>query len=46
MMAYILASVPESIWFGRPWRNFGMQVIDGIAYGLVTAGIFGWLWPR
>ena len=46
MMAYILASVPESIWFGRPWRNFGMQVIDGIVYGLVTAGIFGWLWPR
>ena len=22
MMAYILASVPESIWFGRPWRQF------------------------
>lgn len=46
MMSYVLASVPESIWFGRPWRTFGMQAIDGVAYGLVTAGIFGWLWPN
>jgi hypothetical protein len=46
MMSYILAMVPESIWFGRPWRTFRMQLIDGIAYGLVTAGIFGWLWPN
>jgi hypothetical protein len=46
MMSYILAMVPESIWFGRPWRTFRMQVVDGIAYGLVTAGIFGWLWPN
>ena len=46
MMAYVLAVVPESIWFGRPWRNFTMQMLDGIAYGLVTAGIFGWLWPN
>ena len=46
MMSYILAMVPESIWFGRPWRTLGMQAIDGIAYGLVTAGIFGWLWPK
>ncbi|HEX6316165.1 MAG TPA: hypothetical protein VFZ73_14945 [Gemmatimonadaceae bacterium] len=45
IMAYTLASVPDSIWFGRPWRTFGMQVVDGIAFGLVTAGIFGWLWP-
>ena len=45
IMAYTLASVPESIWFGRPWRTYGMQVIDGVAFGLVTAGVFGWLWP-
>jgi hypothetical protein len=44
MMSYILASVPESIWFGRPWRNFRMQVVDGIAFGLVTAGVFGSMW--
>lgn len=45
IMAYLLASVPESIWFGRPWRALGMQAIDAVAYGLVTAGVFGWLWP-
>jgi hypothetical protein len=45
MMSYILASVPESIWFGRPWRTFGLQVMDGVVFGLFTAGIFGWLWP-
>lgn len=45
MMSCILGTVPESIWFGRPWRNFGMQAIDGVVYGLATAAIFCWLWP-
>ena len=45
MMSYILAVVPDSIWFGRPWRNLRMQILDGIVYGLVTGAIFGWLWP-
>ncbi len=22
------------------------EVIDGLVYGLLTAGTFGWLWPR
>jgi hypothetical protein len=22
------------------------EVIDGLVYGLLTAGVFGWLWPR
>ncbi|MGH9203962.1 MAG: hypothetical protein ACRD2A_22270, partial [Vicinamibacterales bacterium] len=46
MMSYILATVPESIWFGRPWRAFWLQALDGVVYGLFTAGLFGWLWPR
>ena len=46
MMSYILAMTPESIWFGRPWRTYRLQVLDGIVYGLFTAGIFGWLWPK
>jgi hypothetical protein len=44
--SYVLAMAPESIWFGRPWRTFWMQVIDALAYGLATAAIFAWLWPR
>lgn len=45
-MAYILATVPDSIWFGRPWGNFGRQALDGLVFALFTAGVFGWLWPR
>lgn len=44
-MSYILATVPDSIWFGRPWGNFGRQAMDGLIFGLATAGVFGWLWP-
>jgi hypothetical protein len=22
------------------------EIFDGLLYGLVTAGTFGWLWPR
>jgi len=22
------------------------EVVDGLIYGLLTAGTFGWLWPR
>lgn len=46
LMAYTLAIVPESIWFGRPWRSFMLQSADALLYALVSAGIFGWLWPR
>ena len=45
-MAYVLGSIPESIWFGRPWRSSWLQLADGLLMGLCTAGIFGWLWPR
>lgn len=44
-MSYILATVPDSIWFGRPWGNFVRQAIDGLVFGLATAGVFAWLWP-
>ena len=46
MMSYVLAVTPDSIWFGRPWRTYRLQVVDAVLYGLVAAGIFGWLWPR
>jgi len=46
IMSYVLAVVPESIWYGRPWRSFWLQALDGAVYGLFTAGVFGWLWPR
>ncbi len=45
VMAYVFGSIPNAIWFGRPWRAVGMDAIDGVVYGLLTAGVFGWLWP-
>ena len=42
---YILGGIPHSIFFGRPLRTFITDTIDGVVYGLLTAGIFAWLWP-
>jgi hypothetical protein len=44
--AYSLGQIPNAIWWGRPWKSAWKEVIDGIVYGLLTAGTFGWLWPR
>ncbi len=45
-MSYFLGSIPESIWFGRPWKSVVLQGIDAALYAGMTAGTFGWLWPR
>lgn len=46
VLAYAGAHFPGAIWFGRPWSVVWKEVIDGVIYGLLTAGVFGWLWPR
>jgi hypothetical protein len=45
-MAYGVGHVVNSIWMGQPWINTLKHVIDGLVYSLLTAGTFGWLWPR
>jgi hypothetical protein len=45
-MSYGLANVANGIWKGEPWGMVAKEVIDGLIYGLLTAGTFGWLWPR
>ena len=45
-LAYGAGQIPDSIWMGRPWKVTWKGVLDGLVYGLVTAGTFGWLWPR
>jgi hypothetical protein len=45
-LAYAAGQVPAAIWMGKPWSIASKEVIDGLLYGLVTAGTFGWLWPR
>jgi hypothetical protein len=41
-MAYGLGQIPESVWFGRPWKAYALGAFDAAVYGLVTGGIFGW----
>ena len=38
--------ITDGIWFGRPWGAIAKHLIDSLAYGLLTGGVFGWLWPR
>jgi hypothetical protein len=45
-LAYGLGSVVNAIWKSQPWGMTIKEVIDGLVYGLLTAGTFGWLWPR
>lgn len=45
-MGYALALAQNSIWFKRGWPATLKSMFDGLVYGLLTAGTFGWLWPR
>ena len=45
-LCYTVGPTPESIWFGRPWRHWLSNGFDGLVYALLSAGTFGWLWPR
>ena len=45
-LAYSGAVWPQSIWYRRSWVVSLKSTIDGLIYGCVTAGVFGWLWPR
>lgn len=43
---YSLALLQNSIWYRRNWGTTLLSMADGLLYGLLTAGVFGWLWPR
>jgi hypothetical protein len=45
-LAYAFRSVSDSIWYGKPWKVAFKEMIDGLIYGLLIGGTFGWLWPR
>ena len=44
--SYSLALMQHSIWYLRNWGTTLKSMLDGLIYGLLTAGVFGWLWPR
>ncbi len=45
VLAYAGAVPMRSIWFGHTWSSTVNDALDGLIYGLLTAGVFGWLWP-
>ena len=45
-MGYSLALWQMSIWYHRGWGITIKGTLDGLIYALLTAGVFGWLWPR
>jgi hypothetical protein len=45
-MGYTLAYWPEHIWYQRSLGTTVRNTLDGLLYGLLTAGVFGWRWPH
>lgn len=45
-VGYGLSLAQESIWFSKRWSNTLRSMFDALIYGLLTGGVFGWLWPK
>lgn len=45
-VGYSVALWQMSIWYRRAWSATIKATVDGLIYALLTAGTFGWLWPR
>jgi hypothetical protein len=45
-LAYSVALWQMSIWYRRAWGTTARATVDGMIFALLTAGTFGWLWPR
>jgi len=46
ILGYGLGNLSNGIWKGQSWSAVIKEVLDGVIYGLLTAGTFGWLWPK
>lgn len=45
-LGYAAAHATDSIWKGQAWSTTIKHLFDGLVYALLTAGVFGGLWPR
>jgi hypothetical protein len=45
-LSYAVALWQMSIWYKRAWSTTIKSTFDGLIYALLTAGTFGWLWPK
>jgi len=44
-VGYALALWQNTIWYKKAWTTTLKSTIDGLVYGFLTGGVFGWLWP-
>lgn len=44
-IGYAVALWQMSVWYRRSWGMTIKATVDGLIYALLTAGVFGWLWP-
>ena len=44
-VGYGLALWQNSIWYSIAWSTTLKSNFDALIYGLLTGGVFGWLWP-
>lgn len=45
-LGYGMAIVQNSIWYKHSWSISIKFMFDSLIYALLTAGVFGWLWPQ
>jgi len=45
-IGYSAALWQMSVWYRRAWSVTLKATVDGLIYGMLTAGVMGWLWPR
>lgn len=44
-MGYAVALLQNWIWWMKDGPATFRTMVDGLAYALLTAGVFGWMWP-
>jgi Zn-dependent M28 family amino/carboxypeptidase len=44
-VGYSLAQWENTIWYRRKVATTLRNTLDGLIYGVLTGGVFGWLWP-
>ena len=45
-LGFGMALAQNSIWFAKKWSTTMKSMVDALIYALLSAGIFGWLWPQ
>lgn len=45
LVGHSMGAFPKAIFWGWSVSAATKEFLDGVVYALVTAGVFGWLWP-